>query len=134
MVARRLVSRGTELCVAASTASAAADDDAVVGVREVVNYFAGFFVVHDRPDGNFQDDALAIAAGFLGAFAVPSALSTVFGIETEVDESVVALAGFHPDVASLATVATGRSAARDEFLPPEGHAAVTAVAGFDSDC
>src|SRR5258706_4459411 len=104
MFTRRLVSRGRELCVAASATSAAADDDAVVGVREVVNHFAGFFVVQDRPDGNFQDDALTIAAGFLGAFAVASALSRVFGVKTEMHQRIVALPGFHPDFAALAAI------------------------------
>ena len=46
---------------------------------------------------------------------------------------VVTLARFHPDVAAFAAVAAGRSAAWDVFLTTEGHAAVAAVAGFDSD-
>src|SRR5712671_5335097 len=125
MFPRGLVSRGGELCVAASAAAAAADNDAVVRVREIVNDFSRIFVIHDRPDRNFQDDALTIAAGFFGAFTVPPALSAVFGVETEMHQRVVALAGFHPDVATFTAVTAGWSSAWDEFFPPEGHTAVS---------
>src|SRR5882757_2507653 len=133
MFPRSLVSRRGELCVAASAASAAADNDAVVRVREIVNDFSRIFVIHNRPDRNFQDDALTIAAGFFGAFTVPSTLGGVFGIEAEMDKRVVALAGFHPDVTTFTAVTAGWSSAWDEFFPPEGHTAVSAVAGLDSD-
>jgi hypothetical protein len=42
----------------------------------------------------------------------------------------MALARFHHNVAAMAAVAAGRSAARDKFLAPERHAAITAVTGF----
>ena len=58
------------------------------------------------------------------------ALGFVFGIEAEVHQRVVALAGFHDDIAAAAAVAAGRAAARHELLAPEGHAAVAAVAGL----
>ena len=67
------------------------------------------------------------------AFAVASALGFVFGIKAEMHERVVAFARFHPDVAALAAVAAGRTAAGDELFAAEGHAAVAAVAGFDSN-
>ena len=82
------------------------------------------------PTGTFRIDVFAVASGAVGAFAVASALGFVFGIETKVDERVVALAGFHDDVAAFAAVAAGRSAARNEFLPAKGQATVAAVAGL----
>ena len=85
------------------------------------------------PTGTLRTDVLAIASGLVGTFAVTSALGVVFGIEAEVDERVVALAGFHEDVAALAAVAAGGSAARDKLLAAEGHAAIAAVAGLDSN-
>ena len=134
VLARGLVGGRREVGVAAAAASAVGDDDALVGAGEVRRLFAGLVVVDDGADGDFQDDVDAFAAGFVGAFAVASALGFVFGIEAEVDERVVALAGFHDDVAALAAVAAGRAAAGDELLAAEGQAAVAAVAGFDSDC
>ena len=94
---------------------------------------AGGVVINDRPDRNFQRNALAFFAGAVGTFTVASALRFVFGIEAEVHQRVVALAGFPVDVAALAAIATGRSAARNIFLAPEGNAAVPAVAGFNTD-
>ena len=131
--ARSLMRGGGELRIAASAAAAVGDDDALVGTGEVPDFLAGFFVVDDGADRNFQDDVFAVAAGFVGAFAVASALGFVFGIEAEMDERVVALAGFHDDVAALAAVAAGGAAAGNEFLAAEGQAAVAAVAGFHSD-
>ena len=133
MLARRLMDRGCEARVAASAATAASNDDTLVGMREVVHQFAGDFVVDDGADRNLQDDALALAAGLVGAFAVTAALGLVFGIEAEVHQRVVALAGFHDDVAAVPAVAARGPAARHEFLATEGHAAVAAVAGLDSN-
>src|SRR5580692_3777000 len=45
-------------------------------------------------------------------------------------QRVVALAGFHDDIAALAAVAARRAAARNIFLATKGHATVAAVAGF----
>src|SRR3954471_2076757 len=44
------------------------------------------------------------------------------------DESVMALAGFHEDIAAASTVAAGGAAARDELLPTKSHAAIAAIA------
>ena len=125
--------RGREARVAASAAPAARYNDTLVGMREVVHQLAGQLVIDDGADGNFQDDVLALAAGLVGAFAVTSALGLVFGIEAEVNQRVVALAGFHDDVAAMTAVAAGRSSARHELLAAKGHAAIAAVAGFDSN-
>ena len=62
-----------------------------------------------------------------------SALAFVFRIEAEVDQRVVAFAGFHDDVAAAAAVAAGGAAARNKLLPAEGHAAVATVAGLDAN-
>jgi hypothetical protein len=62
-----------------------------------------------------------------------AALALVFGVVTEVDEGIVPLRGDHDDIAATPAVAARRTAAWDVFLPPEGHAAVAAVAGFHQD-
>lgn len=60
-----------------------------------------------------------------------SALGFVFGVEAEVDERVVAERGLHEDVSAVAAISAGGASAGDEFLAAKGHAAVSAVAGFD---
>jgi hypothetical protein len=57
----------------------------------------------------------------------------VLGVEAEMDESVMALAGFHEDIAAASTVSAGWAAARDELLPTKGHAAIAAIARLHPD-
>src|SRR5579859_6423920 len=92
---------------------------------------AGIFIVENGSNRDLQGDVSALGAGFVGAFAVASTAGLVLGIETEVDERVVALAGFHPHIAAPAAVAARGPATGDKLLAPEGHASVAAVAGFD---
>ncbi len=76
--------------------------DPLIGTREVVHHFASDLVENDGADGHLQHDVVALTAGLVRAFAVASALGLVFGIEAEVHQRVVALAGFHDDVAAAA--------------------------------
>ncbi len=62
-----------------------------------------------------------------------SALGLVFGIEAEMNQRVVPLAGFHDHISALAAVAAGRAAARNIFFAAEGHAAVAAVPRLHSN-
>jgi hypothetical protein len=57
----------------------------------------------------------------------------MFGVETEVQQRIVMLAGDQDHIAALASVAAAGPAARDKFFAPEREAAVAAVAGFDGD-
>src|SRR5215467_10570335 len=65
---------------------------------------------------------------------MPPAFGFVFRIESKMHQRVVALARFHNHVAAFAAVAARRPPARNELLPPEREASVTAVAGFYPDC
>ena len=130
VLARSLVGAGGEVLVAAAAAAAFGDDEALVGLLEVVDQLAGFLIVKRGADRDLQDDGMAVEAGAVGAHAVLAALRLVLGVVAEVDERVVALAGFHDDVAAAAAVAAGGAAAGHELLAPEGHAAVAAVAGL----
>jgi hypothetical protein len=68
MLAWRLVDRGGKARVAAAAAPAASNDNPLVGMREVVHHLARHLVVDDGPDGHFQNDAFALAAGLVGTF------------------------------------------------------------------
>src|ERR1044071_8498488 len=133
VLARGLMDRGSKAGVAAPAAPSAGNHKFLIGAGELECLLASFVVVDDGADGNFQQHVAAVASGFVGAFAVPSALSFVLGIESEVHQRVVPLAGLHDDVAAFAAIAARRSPTRDKLLPPEGHAAVSAVASFDFD-
>jgi hypothetical protein len=60
-----------------------------------------------------------------------AALALVFRVVAEVDEGVVALAGFKDDAATVAAVSAGGTAAGNELLTAKSHASITAVTGFD---
>ena len=124
---------GGEVLVAAAAASALGDDQALVGLLEVVHQLAGFLVVKRGADRHLQHDRMAVLAGAVGTHAVLAALRLVLGVEAEVDERVVALRRLHDDVAAAAAVAAGGAAAGHKLLAPEGHAAVAAVAGLYAD-
>src|SRR5271163_298441 len=64
---------------------------------------------------------------------MPAASSFEFAIVTVTQQRVVVRIRFDVDVAALAAIAAGRSAARDVLLPAKRDAAVAAVAGFDGD-
>jgi hypothetical protein len=54
----------------------------------------------------------------------------VFRIEAEMHQRIVPFAGFEDDVAAAAAVTAARPPARDEFLAPEGQAAVATIASL----
>src|SRR5215469_16741078 len=120
-----------ETGVSPSAASALSDDEAVPGHGEIVKHFAGVGVVDDGPDRRGYVDRFAVASSFVAAFAVASALGFVFGIKTEMKESVVMLAGDQGYVAAASAVAPAWTAARDVFFAAKREAAVAPVAGFD---
>ena len=128
-----LMGAGGEVLVAAASAAALGDDDGFVGAGEVVDEFAGVVVEEEGADGDFESRVLASLAGAVGAEAVSATLGFVLGVETEVDERVVAEGGGHEDVASMASVAAGGAAFGHELFAAEGHTAVAAVPCFNAD-
>src|SRR6185312_10840872 len=131
MLARGLMCTGGKVLVAASAAAAMGHDDSLIRPGKIMDLLARIFVVNNGSDWHFEDNALAVATGAVGAFSVTSTLGLVFRIKAEMHQRVVALTGFHNHVAAAAAVAAGGAAARDELLPPKRHAAVAAVTGFD---
>src|SRR6185437_10791565 len=130
MLSRRLMGGSGKLRIASPAASPAGHDDPLVGSGKVVDFFSSFVVIKNRADWDFKEDVGTLFAGAVGAFSVASALRRVFRVEAEVHQSVVALAGFHDDVAATAAIAARRAAARDVLLAPESEASVAAVTGL----
>ena len=118
---------------ASATTAAVRNDDALIGLRKVMDYFAGQIVIDNRAHRDLQYFDLAIASAAVGTFAVTSAIAFVFRVKAEVDQRVMPLAGLHNNIAAMAAVAARGTTARDKLLPAEGHASVAAVSGFDLD-
>jgi hypothetical protein len=122
--------RSRKTRIAASTAAAVGDHQALIGTGKVVDLLSRFLVVDDRSYGNLEDDVAAFAAGLVGALAVTPALGLVFRIEAEMNQGIMALAGLHDDVAALAAIASRRATARNKFLAAKGETAVAAIASL----
>jgi hypothetical protein len=121
------------MLISTSAAPPFCQHHAFVGMLKVMDQLARGVIVDNSADGNFQDDIFAIAAGTIGAFAVTASLCLMFGIETEVNQRIVALAGFENDVATATAITAGRSSARHKFLASKGHTAIPAVARLHLD-
>jgi len=98
--------------------------------RGEVSDGSALIVKHQRADRNLQNHVLSGVAGAVGAFAVAAAIGLEFAIVAVAQQRVVVWIGFQVDVAAMAAVASGGAAARNIFLAPKGHAAVTAIAGL----
>src|SRR5450432_279055 len=131
VLTRRLMHRRGEPRIPAPAASTSCDYKTLIGLCKFENLLAGFIVVNNRPNGNFQNDSLSVSPRLVRTFAVPSTLRRVLRIETEMYQRVVTLARLHNNVATLTAVAAGGPAARNKLRPPERHAAIAAVAGLD---
>ena len=84
------------------------------------------------PIGTLTKISVAIFAGTIRAFAVSSAFGFVFGIVTQMKQSIYTFVRFEPDITADSAVAARRSAARNKFFAAKSRYAVSAVARFDS--
>jgi hypothetical protein len=62
-----------------------------------------------------------------------AALGFVLGVETELEQGIGVLAAHEGDIAATAAIAAAGTASRNVLLPPEGQAAIAAVACFYKD-
>ena len=125
---RRLVPRLGEMLVAAAAPSAPRDEDTLARRGEVGEGFPGVVVEDQRAHGRLENHVRAGMACAIRAFAVASAFGAKFAVEAVAQERIVVRIGFEIHARAVAAVAARRAAAGHPFLPPEGHAAVAAVA------
>src|SRR5580692_5437156 len=131
---RRLVRGRSKARISPPTASAAGNHDAFIRAGKIVHLLARFRVIHNRSHRHLQQNVFALAPLAVRTLAVTSALRLVLRIESEVNQSVVALARFHNDVPAITAVAPGWPTPRNILLPPESQTAVAAVPSLHSDC
>src|SRR6202165_4228672 len=130
MFTRSLMPGFREMLIAATTAPAVRNKNALTGCCEIGDGLAGLGVENKCSDRNLQNHVFAGVARAVGAFAVPPAIGFEFAIVTVAEKRVVVHVGFEMDAAAISAVAAGRTAARRVFLAAQGHAAVAAVAGL----
>jgi hypothetical protein len=124
---------GRKASIAAAPTSAFRREPAFAIMREVVKLLARLVVVDRRAHGNLDGDSLAFMASPVAALAVPASLRRVFGIEAEMQESVLVDGRLHDDIAAAAAIAAAGTATRNVFLAAERQTAIAAIARFDRD-
>src|SRR5580692_5724095 len=134
MFARSLVRRRSKARITSPTAPAVSDYHAFIRAGKIVDFVARFRVIHNRSHRHFQQNVFTFTPLAVRTLAVTSALRLVLRIESEVNQSVVALARFHNDVPAITAVAPGWPTPRNILLPPESQTAVAAVPSLHSDC
>src|SRR5277367_750309 len=120
-----------EILVASSAAPTLRDQHALAGSGQVGNGFTCLVIERDCAERDLQDHVLTGVAGTVRAFAVAPAVRLEFTIVAVTQKRVVVGIRFEVNAATVATIATGRAAARDVLLPTKRDAAVAAVARLD---
>jgi hypothetical protein len=125
------------MLIAETTLAAARNDEALPGRREIGDapdagrIGLAFILIHDRSDGDADDQIGAGLAGFVGGPARAPGLSLEVLLEAEIDQSRKPGIGFQGDVASLTAVPACGAALGDVFLSPPRDNAVPALSGGD---
>src|SRR6266536_4378798 len=130
-MARRTVGRTLEMGVAEAALAAARDHRPLSYIREVCEQGLTVLLVDLRAGRHLQHDIVAARAVAVFAHAAAAVLGLEMLLVAVVDECVEPVDRLHNHVAALAAVAAVRPAELDEFLAPERHAAVPAVARAD---
>src|SRR5262249_40518082 len=128
--ARSLMPGLGEMLIAATTASAVRDENALTWRGQIGKRLVGLAVVNHRADRDLQNHVRAGVAGSIRTFPVTAAVGFKFAIVTIAEKRVVVRIGFKIDAPSVAAIAAARAAARDIFFAAERNATVAAVAGF----
>src|ERR1700682_2917320 len=132
-VARRAVGRAFEPRIAETAIAAMRQHDALAEFGEIGKQRLAIFVVNLRADRHFEHHVGAVGAMAVLAHAAAAVLGREMLLVTIVDQRVEAVDRLRDHIAAVAAVAAVRPAVFDEFLAPERHAAVAAVAGANVD-
>src|SRR5579862_2361334 len=134
VLTRSLMRGCSKARIPAPAAPAVSNYHAFIRAGKIVDLLARFRVIHNRAHRHFQQNVRAFASLAVRTLAMTSALRLVLRIETEVNQSVVALAGFHNDAAAIPAVAPGWPTPRNILLPPQSQTAIPAIPSLHPNC
>src|SRR5205807_546265 len=129
--ARRLVPWLGEMLVPAAAPAPVRHSHTLSRLGQIGQPFAVVVVDNHGAGGNEQNHVRAGMSRAIRTFAMASTIGAEFAIKAIAQQRVVVLRRFQDHAAARAAVAARRPAARHEFLPAEGHAAVSAIASLD---
>src|SRR5262245_36418933 len=127
-MARRTVGRTLEMGVAEAALAAARDHRPLTYIGEVCEQGLAVLLVDLRAGRHLEHDIVAARAVAVLAHAAAAVLGFEMLLVAVIDERVEPVDRLYDHVAALAAVAAVRPAELNEFLAPERHAAVPAVA------
>ena len=119
--------------IAETAVAAASKDNTLAALGEIGEKRLAVFFIDLRADRHLEHGVGAVRAVAVLAHAGTAILCEKVLLVTIVDQRVEAVDRFGDDITALAAVAAVRAAVFNEFLTPECHAAVAAVAGADID-
>ena len=127
-MARRLVGRRLEMCIAEAAIAASKQHDALAGLGQVRDQGLAVIIDDLRTGRHFQHHVGAVGTGAILALAVAALLCLEMLLVAVVEQRVEIGHALDDHVAAFAAVAAVRATELDELLPPEADAAVAAVA------
>src|SRR5262249_14744221 len=120
---RSLMPGLSEMLIAATSASAMRNENALAGRGEIGERFVVLAVVDHRANGNLQNHAVAGMPREIRPSAVTAAVGLKFAIVAVAQKRVVVRIRFKINAAAVAAVAAARAAARNVFFAAESNAA-----------
>ena len=119
-----------EMSIAPSALSALRRKVPLPRFGEVEFEVAGLCVEHLRSNGDFYYGIFTIFPKSVRTLSVLTPLRFMLRIVSEVQQGIQPLIRFKPDIASVASITAGWTAAGHKLLTPESSDAVSAVASF----
>jgi hypothetical protein len=89
----RLMGGSCKARISAPTSATARGQESVVGLREIVESFAGLGVVHNGANRHGDVNGFTVATLPVAALAVTATLALVFRVEAQMEQRVVVLTG-----------------------------------------
>ena len=133
MLTRRLICWGGEGGVPPASPTATRYDEAVTRLKQLTQHLPAIAILHGRTWRHSQHQVLPGGARLLLSTTVPTTLRPIMLSVVVVEQGGKLEIRYQQNVTTAPTVASIGSAAGNVLLPPEGQAAVAAVAGVGVD-
>ena len=132
-LARRSIDTTFEARIAQTTMPAVSNFQSLPFIGQIADQFAGIDIVDHSTAGYIYVQIFARFPGLVSPGSGLAAFGAKSPLHPEIDQRVDRLVGNHEYIAAMSTIAAIRTALGNKLLPQKTQAAVTAVAGLDSN-
>ncbi len=130
---RSTTRRGRKMGVTPTTLAAFSCQVALPGFGKVKLEITRFSVMNLCADRNLNYGIHTMFPESILPLTVPAAFRFMFRVVAKMQQRIVTLVRFNPDVSAVTTIPAGRATARDKFFAPESCDAISTVASFYLD-